>query len=249
MRFANDARIVLAERGPIVLLCLSFAIIVSLCNGCASDAYCNLPEVDSVELEIIGGTESTDRRSAVLVMNVTDEGVSFCTGAIISAHTVLTAAHCAIETDHLYVRNVTTDTNYKVVSRVKHVDADLLVLHTERVLPLPYAELAYHGLQCTPGLIAQGFGRDENGDFWALKEREVYETHHNNEFIFTTEGICFGDSGGSLYAETPEGLRVVGVASFVRTADCRDRRRVPRKGTAGFVNVINYAPWITENIK
>jgi hypothetical protein len=47
-------------------------------------------------------------------------------------------------------------------------------------------------------------------------------------------GACFGDSGGPLYIDTPNGLTLAGVTSFSINCD----------GTSGFANTLPYLDWI-----
>ena len=236
-----------------------FLYIAFFMAGCGHrDAFCDLqrPEVASIETSIINGEVSTDRRSAVEVWLV-GRGM-LCTGSIVGPHTVLTAAHCVlgsgrspgepatrvdINVEGVYY--VGADGNYEVHpdydgKGIRAHKGDMAVAWFDEVLPEPYVSIAEAPTGCYPGLIAQGYGRDELGLLAGLRERGVYEVHHNTYHIFTTEGSCFGDSGGGLYAETPEGHTLIGVTSFLRNKDCTSRGR---KGATGYTNLFTYGAW------
>ena len=246
--------------------CVAAAIIFVLIGmaGCGHrDAFCDLqrPEVASIEMSIRNGEVSTDRRSAVLVLSV-GRG-TICTGSIVGPHTVLTAAHCLLgsrntgfkpatraDIDVDGVRYVGADGNYEAHPDydghgIRPMKGDMAVVWFDELLPEPYVSIAEAPTGCYPGLIAQGYGRDELGLFGGLRERVVYEVHHNKYHIFTTEGSCFGDSGGGLYAETPEGHTIIGVSSLLRKTDCTSRGR---KGAAGYTNLFTYGAWAQARI-
>jgi len=226
-------------------------------GGCAKDAYCNeqRPEVASSEAYIINGEVSTDLRSVVLVQTSTTN----CTGSVIGEHTVLTAAHC-LDDDPDFVdifrggKFFARGTSYVLHPSYDHkgfgasrkYEGDLaLVYFDESLLLLPRVSIAETPTGCYPGLITQGYGRTEDGTFGELRERVVYEVYHNKRTIYTTVGACFGDSGSGLYAETAEGLTLIGIASFARF-DCTGSG--PRGGS-GFTNLYTYGDWITERIQ
>ena len=235
-----------------------FLYIAFFMAGCGHrDAFCDLqrPEVASIEMSIINGEVSTDRRSVAKVWCI---GRTYCTASIRGPHTVLTAAHCVlgsgkspgepatrVDIEVGGVRYVGADGNYEVHpdydgKGVRAFKGDMAVVWVDELLPEPYASIAEAPTGCYPGLIAQGYGMDELGLYGPLRERVVYEVHHNKPHIYTTEGGCFGDSGGGLYAETPEGHTLIGVTSFLRNKDCTSRGR---KGATGYTNLFTYGAW------
>jgi len=95
-------------------------------------------------------------------------------------------------------------------------------------------------------LIAQGYGRDDEGVAGELREAP-YEVFGVAERVLTTRGItfgdgtCFGDSGGPLYARVGGELQLAGVNSTGFDADCR----LPGQ----HVNALYYWPWIQDNLR
>lgn len=235
-----------------ILIALSFAALV----GCA-DSICTLdrPEVGSVTIAIVGGTPSTDSRSTVRIIS-TSTG-STCTGTKVGTYTVLTAAHCVNgEAKGFIIERagirLGVSEEFEVhpaygkggvnLSYSKRNEGDLALIWTDFAIPGPVATVAEIGEGCYPGLTAQGYGRNSDGVEGNLEERTVYEVRHNYRTIFTTEGNCYGDSGGGLYAETPNGLTLIGVSSFVRRAACGDAPL----GAAGYTNLLHYGSWVKE---
>jgi hypothetical protein len=192
--------------------------------------------VGSIEVAIVNGEPSVDRRSTAYV-----QGEGFCSGTVVGPHTVLTAAHCVM-TDVL-IEDVAW---YDVVDTLEHPDydfpvSDLRLLFVEETLPEPYATIGLPG-ECY-GLVAQGYGFGSNGE---LNERVVNEVGRSHGFINTDEGVCNGDSGGPLYALTEDGPVLVGVTSWGTSEP-----NVCIGGTNGFTDLTLPAntEWVLENIR
>ena len=234
----------------LVLTAIAF-ILFGMASGCADTCVLPRPEgspgVGRAELYIIDGEKSEDYRATVKVYM--ENG--YCTGAMLDEHTVITAAHC------LPARKVCIPGNQgcrQLIYQEAHpkydgkgvIDnkGDVAILQTATPLPGPFATLSVEleePLECYPGLLAQGYGQGGGGQ---LTEREVFEVRTGRHFIYVTEGPCYGDSGSVLYAETPEGLVVIGVASFVRNKDCSEGRR----GWAGAYTKLTgkYGKWAAD---
>jgi hypothetical protein len=216
---------------------------------------------------IIGGTISTDRRSTVRV----HFGQSYCSGVVLTPHTVLTAAHCGYgaATTHSIRFDDENGTEVQIAAdeHLYHPDyqswidnndlegrkADIMLLFTETTLPPPYTTKFYTSLSADAceELVAQGWGLDEFPDEPAtLRESNYMVTNEEARVIRTKQagwgGICFGDSGGPLYAVLGGGLdsvQVAGITSTTMSQDC----------LIGSTHVKLSAPvhktWIGDNVR
>jgi hypothetical protein len=164
----------------------------------------------------------------------------YCSATIIGPHTAISAGHCGTIED-LLVEGVAW---FDVQENVLHPDFafpsnDLRILHTEEVLPEPYAPLATDEVVCS-STIAQGYGYGGGG---ALHEREVFEAGHLLDQIFASTAIAPGDSGGALYAITADGPVLLGVSSWGWGV------KPNYEGGTGFISVPFHYDWIQENIR
>ena len=243
-----------------------FLFLLSGMAGCASrDAYCGLdrPDVASQSAYIVDGALSTDARSTYLIEMRGPEGLSLCTATRVGEFTLMTAAHCVDNgvTDIDVYREYEGRPRYfgstdefemhpdydrgKGIVNSKQFEADLAVVWFDFPLPGPVASIAEAPNGCYPGLTVQGYGRSSFEAFdsvGVLRERVVYERLHNSRTIWTTEGSCKGDSGGPLYAETPEGYTVIGVTSFSK--ECAEGKRLRK--SPGYTNLFTYGHWVRE---
>jgi len=207
---------------------------------------------------IIGGVESTDRRATVQVLF---DG-SYCSGVAINPHTVLTAGHCGPETDTQHVIRIEGDpTPYTSAYHVVHPDylrylanpsdqearkSDLMLILFDDALPGPFVGNFYSS-QLTDmclGLVAQGYGRwEEPGAM--LREAKYIITQETDKYLISRlapEGkICFGDSGGPLYADVNGRPHIAGITTTTMSRDCLVG------GT--HVKATGYVGWIYENMK
>jgi len=217
--------------------------------------------IDSALAAIKHGTPSVDRRGTV---KINFDGYS-CSGTIIGAHTVATAAHCgwtsdehrisleqggpviATSTEKLYHPDYPKyEANGDLVAR----EADVMLLYTDDVLPPTetgatgqptYVQIYQHELESKhcDDLIAQGFGQAEDpieypcpdGKAVCLREARYTVNAVDTGYMvptgrllrtgeFNPGKICFGDSGGPLYALTPNGPKLAGITSTTASADC-----------------------------
>lgn len=215
------------------------------CGG--SDKTENLGNFDT---RIINGTEhgATELPQFVkLITQVSDGSYGFCTGTMIGAKTVLTAAHCiegAIalvaqvgdnsDTDPTYqVEEIIYDQNYGMLPDGRLVN-DIAFVHLTTSPNLPILPiLASSNVETDEHLMIVGFGishmEDEFGTRRAgtMKVKSVDPYHIVSTFEPSLSNICFGDSGRPIIKivkdpVTGESLAsaVAGVASWGTTEDC-----------------------------
>jgi len=140
--------------------------------------------------------------------------------------------------------------------------SDLMLLYVNETLPEPYTDGFYskaETIQCS-GLVAQGWGKTEattdpgyvpcpDGKSSCLRETP-YTVFLETDTSIKTKGIpgdkqgfiCFGDSGGPLYAikHNPDMVELAGITSTTASTDC--------KVSSTHVKVSNFVPWIVANI-
>jgi hypothetical protein len=113
--------------------------------------------------------------------------------------------------------------------------ADIMLLYfDDYILPEPYAGDIYSSdlkVHCS-GLTAQGWGRTETspepcleGESKCLREGPYVVTREDERQLLTrhaedTPKICFGDSGGPLYATVAGDLYLAGITSTTSSMDC-----------------------------
>jgi Trypsin len=143
---------------------------------------------------------------------------------------------------------------------------DLALLYVNETLPLPYAGGFYENkyVNLCEGMVAQGWGQTEvttdpnyikcpdgNGDgvpdAKCLRESPYTVFLEGESWIKTKQltpgGICFGDSGGPLYAMVkgqPEPY-LAGITSTTASTDC--------KVSSTHVKVSYYKNWIIQNFE
>ena len=155
---------------------------------------------------ILNGIPSGDRRSTVQVKF----GRSYCSGGILDAHTVLTAAHCGYgeSTSHVvYLPEpipgsdfVDLGHGYAVTEHTPHPEymeyvrtgdsearkADLMVLHVSETLPGPHVGWSFYEPGLAPvcsGLVAQGLGRWEGSGLSLRETRYIISTQTPNTIV------------------------------------------------------------------
>jgi hypothetical protein len=194
---------------------------------------------------IIGGELSTDRRATAFV---SIGGTGYCSGTVIGLHTVLTAAHCLGEN-----MSVTIGAQSFLVSEtLKHPDYsrapynDLALLFVEPNLPGPYVIQVYDSARAAEcdSLLAQGWGKSETPAI-DLNESAYRVVKENQKTLYTKQlnpgGICFGDSGGPLYAIVDGSPQLAGVTSTTYSNDCMVG--------GDHVRLSYYIPWLEEHVR
>ncbi len=219
-------------------------ILLSTLFAAATPALANNPFV-------VGGAVTSDFQSTVALYW---DGEFGCTGTIVAADRVMTAAHCLEGGDtpsHIMIGD-TLGSGHMVAVRDgwMHPDydfnaefaADIAVLLLDEdvsavVIPIdrtPAAQLVntsfiYAGYGDTQGTGGDGKRKAANAHVTEL-EGDVLVAETDNG------GACFGDSGGPLYRNVDGQLHVMGVVSFGYTDDCMD--------AGGNTRTDIYADWV-----
>lgn len=218
---------------------------------------------------IVGGTPSADRRATMFLASVgigsctavvmgphTMLTAAHCLSKhpltdpvpVLRAYPDATVNSFYVATDHLLHPNYDPDGGNK--------KADLMLLYFDEVLPPPYVRTIYSkdsASECED-MIAQGWGQTEASPEPCLngKNKCLRESKYMVEMVAlegrtliskqrTEGGICFGDSGGPLYAVVDGELQLSGITSWTQTNDCKVR--------SGHVNVHHYKDWIDNNFE
>ena len=212
---------------------------------------------------ILQGDPSDDRRATVQVLF----GQGYCTGVALGPNTVLTAAHCGYgSTTNHRIRTGQDNTDYHSTRKVVHPDywkwlangdlegrkADLMLLYMDDPLPPPYVNSFYdskHAKFCK-GLVAQGWGRSEEPGAH-LRETHYVITRETDKYLISRAAdvpeaekagrICFGDSGGPLYADVAGVAQLAGITTTTMSTDCLVG------GT--HVKAAHFKDWIYANIE
>ena len=185
-------------------------------------------------VDLNGDTE----KRAVLLQT---ENTPHCTGVPLSARIILTAAHCLETSEILYVQRASESIERHNISSPRkiiaqsiqpgwpensHHDLALAVLDQDLPSDTLFAEIRpdlFKRKQKDAKVLAAGFGRTSGRptapqDEGTLREvvLSVLDISKDQKLLLTDQyrgqGICSGDSGGPLFQQDQEGLRLVGIS-------------------------------------
>lgn len=185
---------------------------------------CSAPELDlecvmrSAQPIVLGeGGESYDASRwaahVVLLRIEVDQVVSYCSGGIVGAGVVLTAAHCFRNDDDLPLRAEVMlhevgeecgeeSESVPVLAHVTHAELDAALVYYEPVTPTFFPLLAA-GLGVGAPVIIAGYGLDAQGRLGWF-EAVAARVEEVGEDVISVRGenagACLGDSGGPLVA-------------------------------------------------
>lgn len=219
---------------------LSFALVVScgLLAGCGDKTSGAGASSTDGNARIINGSEvslaDSPQMAQVVLLNH-DGSETTCSGTIVGARHVMTAAHC-LEGSYLaaFVRTATVShtvlstsvpSTYRIDTEHGAVFDDVAVLETEPLglpaLPILASSPVSEGTVFT----TYGFGVDESGLSGTLRlgmfSASIVTPNHifSGPYLGQGSNTCNGDSGGPAIATlvTPDGGVVFGIVGLVST--------------------------------
>lgn len=207
------------------------------------------PRAASVEQGIVGGNvDTTAKYGSVFVVKIEHTGgpTAGCTGTLITARTLLTAAHCLppdvtrVWTTNLTPAPASSPTFVESVDYRRHPswtsadpaanDIGVILLPAPSTLkPYPYDRADLSTLVGKP-LTAVGYGltspgaTDNGTRRWVDLTFRAVTAAHIAIGNTVDKGVCFGDSGGPALHTFPDGVeRVVGIHSYTQpSSNCTD---------------------------
>lgn len=183
-------------------------------------------------------------RSVVAVVAELDQGQALCTGTILSQEIILTAAHCV---DHTVQLAVVFGSNVNLAKpdilraadgyvqnpnwEKSESSGDLALIHFTGGLPPGFkpVQLAPKGTALGRGtsVLMIGYGvtdgiTQKGSGVLRETQSQILGTNSNSEIISDgrTTSVCFGDSGGPMFAELGQHMVQVGVAHSVLDKAC-----------------------------
>ena len=203
--------------------------------------------VQGAQGAIIGGEPSIDRRSTVIVDAI---GGGYCSGVALSPTTVVTAAHCIGKAGNtVTVEGVTHAVTGAIDPGYGGITGDpddIALMYVDGELPPPYVELydPTNRAMCS-GLVAQGHGQNEHGIYKDLRESPYLVLSAYPKTLITRQAtpgsICYGDSGGPIYAIVDGVPQLAGVTSLTFYPYCASESM--------HVHAWGHRDWIAENLR
>jgi trypsin len=182
---------------------------------------------NSIQGIINGGVCSASASPVVLVnlWNSTGRNDGFCSGTVISAHAVLTAAHCLLGTASVSLElggQEVRAASFTAIPSYRDSDSntpDVGVVIMQDALPrIPIPLLLSNEAKAGDAAIIAGYGDDENGSSGSLRAGPITISSVNGRFLVAQyKGVgsntCWGDSGGPLLLPGSGGYAIAGVTS------------------------------------
>jgi secreted trypsin-like serine protease len=227
-------------------LALAF-LALSACSSGGDDSDLRTDACSTLGLQsrIINGTECSESNSPVVRINLlnADGSGALCSGTMITADDVLTAAHCVV-TSRVVAASVRVNGAEVPVARIfPHPDVrfdqealaifnDVAILQLANPVNLPTVPLLLsRDVESGDRFSIFGYGKDDNGNLDVLRSGDSRADTVTDQHIFAAfdgedgSNSCNGDSGGPA-VETVEGdngqtlTGIVGVVSSGNNPTC-----------------------------
>jgi secreted trypsin-like serine protease len=203
-------------------------------------------------LVILNGSNCKPANSPVVLLSLRDSNgavYAFCSGTIIAARAVLTAAHCLTgstagvsvsfgTTDVFFASSFQTSPSYHGENDPSSIDVGVVLLGAD--LPqTPVPVLASRDARVGEQAVIAGWGQDQNGASRVLNagtttitavKTLTLETQYSG--TATGSGVCYGDSGGPILISEGGVWAIAGVTSAFSGNSCSS-------GTNSFVSLRN----------
>lgn len=228
------------------LFIFTFSFVLNACSGGSGDddgggspdpLLTNACSVIGLNTRIINGTACSDNNSPVVQIRIlpdNDPREFNCSGTLITATDVLTAAHCFLQSGSgrtfVVINNqsipgtATLHPSAAIVSDGDDVEVvfDVAIVKLSRAVSLPTLPVLISDPVVTDEVISiYGYGLDENGVLGTLRSGQsrvdsVDEQHIAAEFTGDGSNSCNGDSGGpAVMAIVRDGISVPGIVGLV----------------------------------
>ncbi len=213
-------------------------------NNSSNNPDNNSCDVLGLNNKIVGGTSCANPElSAVvrIVLTTNDDQIANCTGTMITSNKLITAAHCFED-----VASATVEIGDQPLT-IRSINAKVVYIHPDFNDPnnttnrndIAILELVSNaGLPVMPILLGRdldvgeivsvfGYGQEDSGDVSStLRSGEMKISDVNNDFVKalyegTGSNVCFGDSGGPLFASHNGRVAIFGTTSFGTRTDCQ----------------------------
>jgi V8-like Glu-specific endopeptidase len=196
---------------------------------------------------IINGSDCTNTASVVLInLRDKDGPLGACSGTIIAARAVLTAAHClvgGVTTAQIFLGTGPQIVASSFAAYPGYQEGDPngldvgVIKFDQDIGRLPIPVLLSRDARVGETAVIAGWGRNQNLEAATLRAgattiSAVGATQLQTQFSSTAASICSGDSGGPLLLNEGGTWGVAGINSAVTTGACNT-------GTAFYTNLRN----------